>query len=591
MSKSTSTRSRRLLRAGLATGAITAILLASATAAFAANVAVTFSPTSGPAGGGTSVTATGTGAFPAANTFLQGRMTTGTCPATFGTTSPTNPTFAVTRLTNDTASFTTPPHLVPGSYKVCIYGAATAVATATPIVANGTFTVTAAVPVLSPTAGPITPGGTITATAGGGFLSTVSGTIGATLTTGTCAPTYSITAPNLAATATKNVDGSIATLTTPSGVTTGNSYKACFYNGTTVGTSTLLGGSTTTYTALPSVALSPAVGPTGGTNTITATSTTAFLSGITTPGAFFTRLECPAVYVDDADTTPVSTITKISNFKAAFTVPVAVALTGPSEATASYKLCVYEGQTAADDLISAPGAYTIAPILSVTSVTPAGGPAQGGSRVTVVGTGFPTDPAAVLTASIGGAPLLDIERLSNISFSGTTTAHSPGSGLAVSVSTAAGTKSGGTYAYSYGITVTPNTAPNNGAGATFYLDVQGAGFDALAATFGSGTPATSNDAIPHVYLVDGTYSDVTNGAAGKTVPQVDECTGVVVISDVELICQMTLTTGLTNATPPVANGPVPNGTYTVTVVDTGAIGATESASIISSGSTFTVAPY
>ena len=113
--------------------------------------------------------------------------------------------------------------------------------------------------------------------------------------------------------------------------------------------------------------------------------------------------------------------------------------------------------------------------------------------------------------------------------------------------------------------------------------------------FGAGTPALSNAATPHVYLVDGTYNDTSNGGVGalegKLGPQVDECTSVVVISDIELICQMTLATGLTNATPPAANGPVPIGTYTVTVVDTGAIGATVSASIISSGSTFTVAPY
>jgi hypothetical protein len=378
----------------------------------------------------------------------------------------------------------------------------------------------------------------------------------------------------------------------PGGLTTGSLYKVCIYNGTTPASSTLQGSSTGTYNALPSVTLSPSVGPTAGTNTITATALTPFLTGIT-PGAFFSRVDCPALYVDDSDTIPASAVTKISNYKAAFTVPVGVALT-LGEATAAYKLCIYGGTTGSDTLISAPGAYTIAPVLGVTSANPLGGPAQGLSTVVITGTGFPlpANTEAILSASIGGSPLTDITKLTATTFSGKTSAHAPGA-ASISVTTAAGTKSGGTYTFSYGITVAPNTAPNTGVGATVFLDVQGAGFEALTASFALSTnlPADSSSVNAHVYLVDGAYNN-TAITTTKTVPQIEDCLNVMVISDVELICQLTLTAGVTNATPTAAGPAVPKGTYTVTVVDKGDIGATPlSASIISSGSTFTVADY
>jgi hypothetical protein len=587
MSKST-TRSR-LVRAGLATGAVATVLLASPMPAFAANVAVTLSPTTGPTGAATSITASATG-FLTGITNVQARFSTlATCPTTFGTTTATNVAIPATKVDNDTATLASPTTVIaPATYRVCFYGNATAAGTAligtAPIIGNSAFgPVTPAAPVLSPNAGPTTAGGTITATAPN-FLTSVT-TPGVTLTTdASCPATYTTTAPNLVATTVTRDNANAVSITMPSGLQSGSLYRVCIYGGTT-GTSTLVGSSGNTYNALPSVSLSPGVGPTGGNNTITASATTAFLSGIT-PGALFTRLQCPATYVADA-TAFAATTTKISNFKAAFTVPPTVALTG-GEATATYRLCLYSGATASDTLISAPGSYTIAPALTVTGVTPSGGPAQGGSRVTVTGSGFPTGAGASITASIGGSPLVDITPINANSFSGTTTAHAPGDNFAVSVTTAAGTKSGGQYDFSYGITVTPNTAPNTAA---VYLDVLGAGFSELEADFAAGVPTDSNSADPHVYLVDGDY-DNTSNAGGKLVPQIDECTNVVVISDVELICLLDLTDSLTNVTVPVVSAtPVPVGTYTVTVVDDGTIGSAAEASIISSGSTFTVAPY
>jgi hypothetical protein len=68
-----------------------------------------------------------------------------------------------------------------------------------------------------------------------------------------------------------------------------------------------------------------------------------------------------------------------------------------------------------------------------------------------------------------------------------------------------------------------------------------------------------------------------------------------VVSSTELICTLDLATSLNPAdSAPVANTPVDDGTYTVTVVANGSTTATDdqaASSVITSGSTFTVAPY
>ena len=105
------------------------------------------------------------------------------------------------------------------------------------------------------------------------------------------------------------------------------------------------------------------------------------------------------------------------------------------------------------------------------------------------------------------------------------------------------------------------------------VDATGGGYDPGET---AGTPATS-------YI------------AGPTA----ECETPVVISDNELLCTLDLATGgLTPATGNAATAPadnVANGTYTLTVVSNGDIAAADldgyTVTDISSGSTFTVAPY
>jgi len=584
MRKSTSTRSR-VLRAGIATGVIAAAVLATGTPAYAADVEVTLTPTTGPSGGGNTIAVAGTGVFtsitaPGAR-FIP---STANCPAgtaTIGAPTATSVAATVTK-TNDNSGTVVVPALGVGTWKLCLLNNTTATAV---IAGHGAtnYAVTLASPTLSPAAGAGGAATTVTATgaAGNTYIGAATA-VGATFSTGACPATYTTTGTNIAATASRT-STSAATITTPTTLTAPNTYNVCIYNGT-AGTSTLIGSST--YSALPTVSLSPAVGPSGGTNTITVSSTTNFLAGVASPTTVFSPDACTPYYPQTGSPIASLSVNRITESKVAILVPTGVALTGGAT-TAPYNVCIYTGTSAADALIAVPATYTIAPALTVTSISPAQGPAQGGSLVTITGNGFPTAADAVVSASVGGSPLTRVRVINGTTITGYTTAHAPGNAN-VSVTTAAGTKTaaGTPYTYTYGITVSPNTAPAN---TTPYIDILGAGFSSL--TF-SNTPL-DNDT--HVFMVNDRYDPAEDGTVAGTYdnPPVTECTNVVIISDVEIICQLDLANTLNpDGTDNTADPAV--GTYTIEVVTDAEPGATLAAtatSIISSGSTFTVAPY
>ncbi|UQU66937.1 IPT/TIG domain-containing protein [Couchioplanes caeruleus] len=586
MRKSTSTRSR-LTRAGIATGVIAAAVLATATPAFAADTAVVLSPTTGPTGGGNTVTFTGTGVFTGSTTY-SGRLIpgAGSCAAAPGTANTTtNVTVAVSKVGNDNDGSFIAPSLPVGAYRLCLYNVATTSTTGALIGhSTNTYTVSLASPTLSSTAGAAGTATTVTATgspAGNTFIGAATA-VGATFSTAACPTTYTTTAGNIVATASKT-STSVASITTPTSLVAPNVYNVCIYNGT-AGTSALIGS--TTYSALPTVSLSPAVGPDAGGNTITVSSTTAFLTGVATPKVVFSRDNCTPYYPQTG--TPIASVTvnRITDNKVAILVPIGVVLNG-GETTAPYNVCIYTGTSSSDALVAVPATYTIAPALGVTSIAPTAGPAQGGSLVTITGSGFPTAADAVVSASVGGSPLTRVRVVNGTTITGYTTAHAPGSAN-VSVTTAAGTKNavGTPYTYTYGITVAPNTAP---AGTTPYIDILGAGFSSL--TFG--TSPQDNDT--HVFMVDDRYSsaEASPGSGTWNAPPVTECTNVVPISDTEIICQLDLANTLVAAGTTSTSDPA-EGSYTIEVVTDAEPGATLAAnatSIISSGSTFTVAPY
>jgi hypothetical protein len=468
-----------------------------------------------------------------------------------------------------------------GTYRVCVWSSTAA--TGTPLLGHsGTtpYTVAAAAPNLSTPAGPATGAGTITATGLGPYLASAT-TVGVTFGTGTTCPATYTTTGAIAATATKNPANTIATITVPNTLTAPTAYRVCLYAGT-ANTSALIGDAGT-FSALPTVTVSPAGGPAGGTNTITVSSTANFLSGVTTLGATFSRTACPSTYSTTGGNLAVTSPLRISATKAAMTVPTGVDLTG-SETTATYYVCLYNGAVAGDStLVAVPATYSISPALSITAVSPLSGPSQGGTVVEITGGGFPVGGTAdALTVSLGGSPLTDVRVLSPSRLTGVTTAHTPGNAT-VTVTTAAGSVNhAAAFVYSYGITVAPNTAPAGTA--SVYLDIMGVGFSTMNFTT---TGPTSGG---HVFLVEDEYVSAGTGATWTT-PPVAECTGIIKVSDREIICELDLTDTLT-ATGGDAGAPVDEGTYTVTVVSNATPGAPGVvSSIISSGSTFTVAPY
>jgi hypothetical protein len=293
----------------------------------------------------------------------------------------------------------------------------------------------------------------------------------------------------------------------------------------------------------------------------------------------------------------------INATKLSVTVPAAVALDAgnpTAQTTADYHVCVYSGTTAGTSPLIAGTAmpYTIGPVADVTGVLPASGPAQGGTVITVSGHNLPAD----LTATLGGIPLDNINVASDgLSFTAVVPEHAPVQNLTLVVKTASQTIiTTSAFSYSNGIVVTPNTAPSGTAAVN--VDVTGVGFTGLTWTYANTdvlSAAHVRAATAHVYLVAGEY-DATgaNANANKVNPAKQECGNVLVVSDVELICTLNLAKNLVAATEAPQVAVVPDGTYTITVVNDGSIidGTTVHAaditqSIVSSGATFTVADY
>lgn len=384
------------------------------------------------------------------------------------------------------------------------------------------------------------------------------------------------------------------------------------------------------FAAAVPVTLSSTTGPAGTTanpitTTITASSTTAWLTGVAQPVTTYSIPACQTTNNNTASTVvaPSSTTvgnvvqngatdtTKISNYKATLLVPN-LPLATASSTTTKYNVCIYASSTLNDPLIGT-ATYTVAAPASIASgtITPASGPALGGSQITVTGTGFPTT-AGSITATLGGAPLTNVTPVSATSFTATTPYHASGS-VALAVTTPAGTVTKqNAFTYSNGIVISPNTASNATGANPVYVDILGSNF--LADNFGTYTPAVAgtNDTATtnsQVYLVNGVFAASTGTTATYASGPIARCAVTAVISDSELICQMNLSNGALAPTTGVLVGStaVPNGTYTMTVVsnaatNTGAtngptqpVGGTTPAGVtvtdISSGSTFTVAPY
>ena len=204
MRKSEPSTGSRLLRAGIATAATAAVVMAgSPTPAFAAVVPTTLSSTAGPTTAGNTITASST----AAQAYLSGvtaphvTFSIPACQTTYNTTASTAATpssatvgnviasaGAMKKITNAKASITVPALAIAVSgatstkYNVCMYSSSTA---NSPQVGSAAYTVATAPVfpgsnVVSPASGPSLGGTKVTITATSG-LPTAAGSITATL--------------------------------------------------------------------------------------------------------------------------------------------------------------------------------------------------------------------------------------------------------------------------------------------------------------------------------------------------------------------------------------------------------------------------
>ncbi|MCY1145360.1 IPT/TIG domain-containing protein [Actinoplanes sp. Pm04-4] len=365
------------------------------------------------------------------------------------------------------------------------------------------------------------------------------------------------------------------------------------------------------WAAPATMTLSSTSGPSGGGNSVTATvaaGVLAFPAG-TTPVVQFqynapTASSCGATAKDEAAiegtsstltagalTVDPAQVRRLSTTKIAFTVPAGLALVS-GQSTSKWNVCVYNNASTTASTLIATSVYSIAQRPAITAILPARGPAAGGQTITVNGSGF----SAGTTATIDGAALTGLTLSpGNDSFTAVTPAHIAGSGYALMVRTAGGVASSADpdndpatadnpilFSFDNSIVVSPNSAP---AGSSPYIDIRGQGFDEL--TFdGSGTPT---DANAHVFLVRDVYDPASNRG-------IQECGEVLVLDDTELICRLDLAADSLDPADgtPLIGVPVAEGTYTVTIVADGTVGATGAetkATIVTSGATFTVGPY
>jgi hypothetical protein len=308
-------------------------------------------------------------------------------------------------------------------------------------------------------------------------------------------------------------------------------------------------------------------GPSGGGNTIVATAAGAVFGAADAVELQFAGGggACAATYATPADVAvsgdpvrqtagvlavPGAGVRLVSARKLAVLIPSTVAL-GTDQSFATYHVCVYSGQTAGSSpLVAATTSpYGIGIAATLTGATPAVGPTQGGTTITVTGTGFPP-VASLMWATLDGQPLtIGPVSADGTSFTASTPAHAAGGPLLLAVHTPGGTTttldSGGpalVFRYTNGIVTTPNTAQPTTAGST--VDIVGTGFATLS--FTATTGQTPDDPGAHVYLAPGTYDPADTGSGTKTAAEKAECTGVLVLSDTELLCTLDLAHRLTS---------------------------------------------
>ncbi|GAA4590301.1 hypothetical protein BJY16_009189 [Actinoplanes octamycinicus] len=492
------------------------------------------STSGGPTGTTVTVKAAASDAF-ATGTPAAIYTNNSTCPANYTTTITDKVAYAATganKVDNTTATFNIPTGVTltsgaPQAMNLCVYKNntnASGAAVAGPLAFTQTPSVTA-----NPTNGAPGAGNTITFTVPTN-VGTFASTPGIRFSATGCPATYG-TPGTAAVTSVTKVSATTVTGVLPAGANATNvstPYSVCFYGGSSSG-DTLVG--TSSYTInVPAVTLSSTVGTAAGGNGVTATSTAAFLSGVTTPYVVFTKLDqCPAFYTTTGTVATTVASRKLSNYRAAVTVP---ALPLTNAAATEYQMCIYGGNTGSSTLLSA-ASYTSATAPTLSGVTPAAGTVLGGTEITVSGANL-TTAAGSITATLGGVPLLDVTPVNSTSFTARTPMHAKESNVILTVNTPNGSVSlPSAYSFVPAIEATPNTAPNTAVAVN--LAIRGVGLS--SATF------NGSQAQAHIYLARGEYdpTEVATSSGIMVNPAIAECTDVLVISDNEAACILNLT--------------------------------------------------
>jgi len=388
---------------------------------------------------------------------------------------------------------------------------------------------------------------------------------GAALTGVVAVPTPNVT----------GVTANDATILVPAGVDipagqTSADYNICGYADATTGAllAATIAGATTAYHVVPKLTLSAQNGPAAGGNTLTMTAPVGSTAFDGTFGVQFQAASPAAGVTNYCTASWAATATVSAGATPAGVVPVAASDIGivagnkivvpvptnlGNSLALGFHVCVFDGvganpnAAAADTtkklILGSGSPYTVGTPATITSVTPAAGPAQGGNTITVVGTGF----ASGLTVSLAGVPLTPVNAVGTTSFQVVMPPRAAGGPYKLSVTTGAGTTTtaAGVYSYSNGIKIQPNTATNTKTTKT-WMSVSGIGFGEFIIPASSTNGATPNGSGPHVYLVKGAY-DPKPVAGTKANGQSAECVDVLVISDTELVCGLYLAGNNANA--------------------------------------------
>jgi hypothetical protein len=376
---------------------------------------------------------------------------------------------------------------------------------------------------ITPTSGSAN-GGTAVTITGTGFLAGATVKLGGTAATNVnVASSTSITATTAA-----HAAGAVSVAVTNSDAQTG----------------TLNNGFT--YTSSNPAPTVTSIAPTNGT--------TAGGSSVTITGAGF--LTGATVSLGGAAATNVNVVSATS-----------ITATTPAHAAGAVSVVVTNTDAQAGTL---PNGYTYGnPAPTVTSITPNTGTANGGTSVTITGTGFLTGA----TVSLGGTAATGITVVSATSITATTPAHAAGA-VTVTVTNADAQNGSLTNGYTYSAsnpapTVT-SIAPNTGlaAGGTS-VTITGTGFLTGATVKLGGTAATNVNVVSATSITATTPAHAA-GAVSVVVTNTDAQAG-------------TLTNGYTytNPTPAVSsitpNSGTANGGTSVTIAGTGFLaGATVS---------------